>query len=157
MNIKIRIAVEEDFPGVLGLIKELAAYERSPHKVTNSVELMKKEKDLFRCFVAEAENGEIIGIALYFFAYYTWVGKSLYLEDIYVKEQFRRQNIGTLLLDRIFEVAIDEDCKRVRWQVLNWNTSAINMYRKNGAEVDDEWYNCNYDEHAIRNYFRNKQ
>ena len=90
MNYKIRIATEKDFPEILQLIRELAAFEKAPEKVTNSVEMMKKEKDLFHCFVAETETGEIIGMALYFFAYYTWVGKSLYLDDIYVKESFRK-------------------------------------------------------------------
>jgi ribosomal protein S18 acetylase RimI-like enzyme len=154
MNIKINIrtATEEDFPSILLLIKELAAFEKAHDKVSNSVEQMKKEKDLFRCFVAETVSGEIVGMALYFFAYYTWVGKSLYLEDIYIKESFRKQNIGTALLRKIFEVANEEDCKRVRWQVLNWNKAAINMYIKNGAEIDDEWLNCNFDSEGIKNF-----
>jgi len=152
MNINIRRAGEEDFPEVLLLIKELAAFEKSPEKVTNSIELMKKEKDLFHCFVAETETKEIVGMALYFFAYYTWVGKSLYLEDIYVKESFRKHKIGTALLRRIFEVAREENCKRVRWQVLNWNQSAIQMYKKSGAEIDDEWLNCNFDAEGIKNF-----
>ena len=113
---------------------------------------MNKEKDLFRCFVAETEAGEIAGMALYFFAYYTWVGKSLYLEDIYIKEPFRQHKIGTALLGKIFEVARAEDCKRVRWQVLNWNKAAIQMYTKNGADLDYEWINCNYDSDGIRNF-----
>jgi GNAT superfamily N-acetyltransferase len=152
MNINIRRAREEDFPEVLLLIKELAAFEKAPEKVTNSIELMKKEKDLFHCFVAETETREIVGMALYFFAYYTWVGKSLYLEDIYVKESFRKHKIGTALLRRIFEVAREENCKRVRWQVLNWNQSAIQMYKKSGAEIDDEWLNCNFDTEGIKNF-----
>jgi len=152
MNINIRRAREEDFPEVLLLIKELAAFEKAPEKVTNSIELMKKEKDLFHCFVAETETREIVGMALYFYAYYTWVGKSLYLEDIYVKESFRKHKIGTALLRRIFEVAREENCKRVRWQVLNWNQSAIQMYKKSGAEIDDEWLNCNFDTEGIKNF-----
>jgi GNAT superfamily N-acetyltransferase len=152
MNITIRIATEEDFPSVLLLINELAAFEKAADKVTNSVEQMIKEKDLFRCFVAETEPGEIVGIALYFFAYYTWVGKSLYLEDIYVKEEFRKHKIGTLLLRKIFEVAKAEDCRRVRWQVLKWNESAIQMYRKSGAEIDGEWLNCNFDAAGIKTF-----
>ena len=152
MDIIIRKGSEDDFPKLLELIKELAAFEKSTEKVTNTVELMKKEKDLFGFFIAETRNGEMVGMAVYFFAYYTWVGKSLYLEDIYIKEPFRREGIGTKLLDRIFEVARDENCKRVRWQVLSWNSSAISMYKKNGAVIDTEWFNCNYDEEGIRNY-----
>ncbi|MBI5009088.1 MAG: GNAT family N-acetyltransferase [Bacteroidia bacterium] len=152
MNISIREAYESDFPVVLSLIKELAAYEREPDKVTNSVDLMKEEQEHFRCFVAETENNEIVGIAIYFFAYYTWVGKSLYLEDIYVKEQFRRFRIGTMLLRKIFEIARTENCKRVRWQVLDWNTSAIEFYRKAGAEISNNWLNCTFDKEGILNF-----
>jgi GNAT superfamily N-acetyltransferase len=152
MSINIRKATEKDFPDILSLIKELAAFERAPEKVTNTVEQMKDEKNLFSCFVAETESKEIVGIALYFFAYFTWVGKSLYLEDIYVKDSYRKHKIGTNLLGKIFEVAREENCKRVRWQVLNWNHSAIQMYQKNGAEIDNEWLNCNYDAQGIKNF-----
>jgi GNAT superfamily N-acetyltransferase len=152
MNINIRKATPMDFPVILSLIRELAAFEKAPEKVTNSVEQMRQEQDLFKCFVAETEAGEVVGMALYFFAYFTWVGKSLYLEDIYIKESFRKLKIGTALLNRIFEVAREENCKRVRWQVLNWNESAIQMYRKNGAEIDGEWLNCNYDADGIKNF-----
>jgi GNAT superfamily N-acetyltransferase len=152
MNINIRKATEVDFPSILILIKELAAFEKAPEKVTNSLELMKKEKNLFHCFVAETETNEIVGMALYFFAYYTWVGKSLYLDDIYVKESFRKHKIGSGLLRKIFEVANMEECKRVRWQVLNWNKSAIQLYKKSGAEIDDEWLNCSFDSYRIKNF-----
>ena len=152
MNINIRIATEDDFPSILLLIKELAAFEKAPEKVTNSVEQMKKEKELFQCFVAETESNEIVGMALYFFAYYTWVGKSLYLDDIYVKESFRKQKIGTALLRKIFNVAREEGCRRVRWQVLHWNQPAIQMYKKCGAEINDEWLNCDFDSDGIKNF-----
>ncbi len=152
MDVSIRKAQEEDFPEILSLIKELAAFEKSPEKVTNTVDLMKKEKELFHCFVAETESKEIVGMAIYFFAYYTWVGKSLYLEDIYVKESFRRHSIGSALLRKIFEIAKEEDCKRVRWQVLDWNKDAIQMYSKFGAEIDHTWLNCSFDYDAIKNF-----
>jgi GNAT superfamily N-acetyltransferase len=152
MKITIRQASEDDFASILSLIKELALFEKAPDKVTNSIQQMQKEKDLFRCHVAETETGEIVGMALYFFAYYTWVGKSLYLDDIYVRESFRRHKIGTELLKKVFEEAKKEDCRRVRWQVLNWNKPAIEMYRKYGAEIDDEWLNCNFDQEGIKNF-----
>ncbi len=152
MSITIRKATEKDFPSILSLIKELAAFEKAPEKVTNSVEQMKKEKELFQCFVAATETAEVAGMALYFFAYYTWVGKSLYLDDIYVRESYRAQKIGTELLKKVFEVAQKEGCKRVRWQVLNWNKPAIEMYEKIGAEIDDEWLNCSFDSYGIKNF-----
>lgn len=153
MSFTIRPATENDFPEILGLIRELATFEKAPEKVTNTVEQMLAEKDLFRCYVAERETGEIIGMALFFIAYYTWVGKSLYLDDIYVKEAFRKHKIGTALLSKIFEIARAESCKRVRWQVLRWNKPAIGFYEKKGAVLDGEWLNCDYDEDGIRNYY----
>jgi GNAT superfamily N-acetyltransferase len=152
MDINIRIATEKDFPKVLGLIKELALFEKAPDKVTNTVDLMHAEKEFFHCFVAETDTKEIIGMAIYFFAYYTWVGKSLYLEDLYVKESYRRHKTGSELLKKIFEVANAENCKRVRWQVLNWNKTAIAMYSKSGAEINDEWLNCTFDEEGIKKF-----
>jgi len=151
----IRKASEKDFPSILSLIKELALFEKAPEKVTNTVEQMNDESNLFHCFVAETSENEIVGIALYFFAYYTWVGKSLYLDDIYIKESYRGQKIGTELLKKIFEVAKNENCKRVRWQVLNWNTPAIEMYKKCGAEIDDEWINCDFDSLKIDVFINN--
>lgn len=152
MEIKVREANEEDFPAILSLIKELAEYERAPGKVTNTVDRMREEQDLFRCFVAEAGHGEIVGMALFFMAYFTWVGKSLYLEDIYIREPYRQHRIGSMLLNRVFEVARAERCRRVRWQVLEWNEPAIAFYRKCGAELDGEWINCNFNEDEIARF-----
>ncbi|MEA3500743.1 MAG: GNAT family N-acetyltransferase [Candidatus Marinimicrobia bacterium] len=152
MKFTIRKAVEKDFADILFLIKELADFEKAPEKVTNSVGQMKNEKDHFQCFVAENSEKEIVGFALYFFTYYTWVGKSLYLDDLYVKKQYRGNQIGTELLKKIFEIAKNENCKRVRWQVLNWNKPAIDMYKKSGAEIDNEWSNCDFDPKGIREF-----
>jgi ribosomal protein S18 acetylase RimI-like enzyme len=67
-------------------------------------------------------------------------------------EEYRRHKIGTALLRKVFEVARAENCKRVRWQVLDWNTNAIEMYKKAGATIDDEWLNCDFDEKGIMEY-----
>lgn len=152
MKFIIRKAIDKDFTEILSLIKELATFEKATKKVTNSVEQMKNEKEYFKCFVAENSQKEIVGIALYFFTYYTWVGKSLYLDDLYVKKSYRGNQIGTELLKKIFEVAKRENCKRVRWQVLNWNKSAIDMYKKSGAEIDNEWSNCDFDSQGIQEF-----
>ena len=149
MKVNIREAVEKDYPAILSLVKELAAFERSPNKVTNSLKQMKKEKQYFQSIVAENADGEIVGMAVYFFAYYTWVGKSLYLDDIYVKEHCRRKKIGTKLLKEVFKVAKKKNCKRVRWQVLNWNKPAIDFYKKYGATFSNKWNNCDFDENDI--------
>jgi GNAT superfamily N-acetyltransferase len=152
MIFKIRPAVEADFPVILDIIKALALFEKAPEKVTNSVEQMKAEKDYFKCLVATNEAGEIIAICLYFFAYYTWVGKSLYLDDLYVLEAYRRQGIAAALLNELFEIARIERCNRVRWQVLDWNENAIQFYNKIGATLDNEWINCDYDSKGIMEF-----
>lgn len=142
MNITIRKTEPKDYPAVLDLIKELALFERAPEKVTNTVELMEEEDEYFHSIIAENDDGKIVGMAIYFFAYYTWVGKSLYLDDIVVKEQFRGNKIGTKLLDKVIEFGKENKCKRIRWQVLDWNINAIEFYRKYGAKLDGEWINC---------------
>jgi ribosomal protein S18 acetylase RimI-like enzyme len=152
MNINIRKSTEDDFPEILSLIKELASFENAAYKVENTVEQMVQEKDSFKCFIAESDTQEVVGIALYYFAYYTWVGKSLYLDDLYVKKEYRGNKIGKKLLDCIFKIAKDENCKRVRWQVLDWNEPAIAFYKKIGAKLDPEWYNCDFNRKAIQEF-----
>lgn len=149
MYYTIRRAGEDDFPAILHLIKELAEYERSLDLVTNTVEQMKNEKEFFRCFVAETTDHKIIGMALCFIAYSTWVGKSIYLEDIIVGKEHRGRKIGSALMERILQEAREENCKRVRWQVLDWNKRAIDFYRKWGAAISSEWLNCTLDEAGL--------
>ncbi len=148
MGIEIREASEADYKPIMGMVKELARFERAVDKVKNSVSRMKKEKHLFRALIA-SENGRPIGYAVFFFAYYTWVGKSLYLDDIYVKPRYRGRKVGTALLKKVFEVAAKEGCKRVRWQVLDWNKDAIKFYSKRGAIIDKSWLNCDFDDMMI--------
>ncbi len=153
MAIRVRKGAEKDFPAIMEMINELAAFEKAPHPPTNSVGQMHQEKECFEFFVAE-EDGRIVGSAIYFFAYYTWVGKSLYLDDIYVKPDFRGRGVGSLLLRNIFELAKQENCKRLRWQVLDWNENAISFYKKRGAAISREWLNCDFDEEGIGNFLK---
>lgn len=150
MKTIIRTATEADFTSILALVKELASFEKAPDSVTNTVEQMQAEKDHFHALVAETDSGEIVGMAVYFFAYFTWVGKSLYLDDLYVKADCRGEKIGTRLLAELFAVAKRENCHRVRWQVLDWNTLAIELYEKMGASIESEWNNCDFDERQIQ-------
>jgi len=145
MNIKVRDGVEKDYPAIFSMIKSLAKFEKASEKVINSVEQMIEDKDLFFTLVAEKEDGEIVGFALFYFAYYTWVGKSLYLDDLYVKEKYRGRGTGTKLLNEVIGFARGNNCKRIRWQVLNWNTPAVELYKKLGVNLDKEWINCDYE------------
>jgi diamine N-acetyltransferase len=137
----IRLATEEDYPAIFFLIQEFAAFQRTPHKVSNSIEQMRKEKDLFRSIVAE-DNGEIVGFASYYFTYFSWTGKAIYLDDLYVVASYRGKGIGRRLLEEIISIGKRENCKRLKWQVSKWNEAAINFYKNMGAAVDDTESNC---------------
>jgi len=152
LDFVIREAKREDFPVIMELIRELALYEKAPEKVTNSIEQMEQEQGLFECLLAEDASGRVLGMALWFYAYYTWVGKSLYLDDIYVREAYRGNGIGGALLKRVFAAARGAGCKRVRWQVLDWNEPAIEVYKRYGAVIDDEWLNCSFDKDGIDSF-----
>jgi len=141
MEVGIRSIEEKDYPQIIKLFKEFATFEKLPEKMINTVEQIKKEKDFFNCYVAVVNN-EIVGFASYFFAYYTWVGKSLYLDDLYVKADFRNHGIGKKLLDTVIDLAKAEKCNRMRWQVSNWNKNAQEFYKYIGAEIDDVELNC---------------
>jgi GNAT superfamily N-acetyltransferase len=143
--IKIREGRKEDLPSVLRLIKELAAYERAPHGVTNTVEMLELDgfgpKPVYGFFVAE-ESDQILGLSLYYWRYSTWKGKRLYLEDIIVTERERGRGLGKMLFDRTMEKSLEENCTGMMWQVLDWNEPAINFYKKYGTKLDGEWVNC---------------
>ncbi len=149
MSFTIRQGKSADFPAILALIKELALFENAPEKVTNTVAQMEEEQALFNTVVVENEQGEIIAMMLYYFTYYTWVGKSLYLDDLYVKKAYRGNEIGKKLIKKLFSIAKENNCKRVRWQVLDWNEPAIAFYKKLGATLDGEWINCDFDKQQI--------
>ena len=136
ININIRKADERDFPFIFALMKEFSIFQKTPEKFTLTLEQLIAEKDIFQCLVAETDNSEIIGFASFFFTYYSWTGKGLYLDDLYVNEDFRNQSVGKKLLDAVIDFAREERCKKVRWLVSGWNTNAIEFYKKIGAVVD---------------------
>lgn len=143
-------------PQVHALIMELAEYEKAPNEVTNTLDDMRRdgfgERPIFEFFVAEADEEGIVGIALYYTAYSTWKGKMLFLEDLVVTSRLRRSGIGKKLFDAVAEEAKRVEAKRFRWQVLDWNESAIAFYKKIGSEISDEWLNCTMTEQQIQAY-----
>ena len=120
----VRKGRKEDLESALGLIKELAVYENALHEVKNSVKDMEQDgfgsNPVFDFFVAENSDG-IIGMSLYYYRYSTWKGKVLYIEDLVVKEKYRRSGAGTLLMEASIQEAKKQNCKGVQWQVLDWN------------------------------------
>lgn len=155
MDIEVRKGTIEDLPQLFALIKELAEFERAPQEVTNTLLEMERdgfgENRIFKFFVAEVSE-EIIGIALFYTAYSTWKGKTLYLEDLVVTEKMRRSGVGKKLFDAVAQEAKETGAKRFAWQVLNWNEPAIAFYKNIGASIEDEWLNCRMTEEQIQNY-----
>lgn len=148
MEILIRQGEKSDLTVALELIKELATYEKALDQVTNTVDMMEEDgfgdNPIFGFFVAE-QSGQIVGLSLYYYRYSTWKGKRLYLEDIIVTESYRGKGIGKVLLERTIQKAKDEECTGMMWQVLDWNETAINFYKKYDTKFDSEWVNCNVD------------
>ena len=133
MSIIIRDGVREDVPTMFELIKELALYEKAPEQVTNTIEQMYLdgfgENPIFGSIVSEVD-GQIVGMALYYYRYSTWKGKRLYLEDLIVSEIMRGRGLGEKLLNATIEKARESNCTGLMWQVLDWNEPAINFYKK---------------------------
>jgi len=160
MTFVIRKGERQDIPAVFELINELAAFEKAPDEVVTTIDQLEEdgfgERKFFEFFVAEA-NEKIVGLALYYFSYSTWKGKSLYLDDLIVKEAYRGNGIGSRLFNRVFEVAEAEQCGKVHWQVLDWNSPAIEYYKKLGASFDGEWINCAVTKDQVKELNRQTQ
>ncbi len=142
MNLHIEPISREDHEPLVALFSEFAELEKLPHKMVNSVERMADEAEFLRGFTIKNDSGEILGYATCFFAYYTWVGKSLYMDDLYVRPGYRRQGLGSRLIGEVIEFARANGCHKLRWQVSDWNTPAIGFYRALGAQIDDIERNC---------------
>ena len=143
MNQLIREAKVEDIQVIYELIVELAIYEKEPDAVVASVEEIKENlfgtKPVAYCHVAEID-GQVVGIAIWFLNYSTWLGKAgLYLEDLFVKPEFRGSGLGLSLMKTLAQVCVDRGYERFQWWVLDWNEPSINFYKSIGAEAMDEW------------------
>lgn len=151
----IRKGTPQDMPAVLELIKELAAFENEPDAVVITVTDLERDgfstAPLFNTFVAEV-NGKIIGMALFYFRYSTWKGKTIHLEDLIVTESMRGTGAGSLLYKEVFKFAKVQGVRRVEWAVLNWNIPAITFYEKTGAKIFDDWRVAQMDEEGITNF-----
>ena len=150
----IRAATPADVGQILSFIRSLAAYEREPDAVTATEEGLLQHgfgpNPFYSCLVAE-KDGEPAGFALFFYNYSTWLGRpGLYLEDLFVEPRFRGLGIGKALLQRVAAIALEKGCGRMQWEVLDWNTPAIDFYRAMGAEFLDEWRNVRLSGDAIR-------
>lgn len=151
----IRKGEKKDMKAVLDLIQELATFEKEPDAVEVTVADLENDgfgKDpLFYTFVAEV-NGTIVGIALYYYRYSTWKGKTIHLEDLIVKEDMRGSGVGFELYTKIIEQGKIDKVRRIEWAVLDWNLPAIEFYQKSGAKVLEDWRVAQMDENGINEF-----
>jgi GNAT superfamily N-acetyltransferase len=151
--LNIRPATREDAAIILDLIRALAIYEREPDAVTATESDILRDgfgaTPKFRCVIAEWD-GQAAGFAFWFYNYSTWQGRpGLYLEDLFVKPEFRGKGIGKALLLHLAKVAANENCGRFEWSVLDWNTPAIEFYESLGAKLHREWLRMRVEGEAL--------
>ena len=142
METFIRTAEVTDFPEILELFREFSVYQKLPERMRNNLDRMMEEQDFFHCFVAEDSQKKIIGYTTWFYTYFTWSGKGMYIDDLFVKPEYRGSGIGKMLLNKVNDLARESKCHKLRWQVSWWNKPAIAFYEKMGAEIDDLEKNC---------------
>jgi len=154
MSLHIRDAVAADVPEILSLIRELAIYEKEPEAaIATEADLLRDgfgPEPYFRCLMAEWD-GQVAGFALYFFQYSTWEGRpALYLEDLFVRETFRKRGIGVALFQRLAQIAVEQHCTRFQWECLDWNQPSLDFYDAMGAKVMKEWLNLRVTGEALQ-------
>ena len=158
MEVIIRDALLKDMPTVHKLITELAVFENEPDAVDVTIPDLERdgfgEAPLFHCFVAEADN-QIAGIALVYPRYSTWRGPVVHLEDLIVTQNMRGKGIGAALLKRVVQYGLDQGVRRIGWEVLDWNTPAIQFYENCGATIMRDWQVVQMDRAAMKNYLNN--
>ncbi|MDY0781255.1 GNAT family N-acetyltransferase [Tenacibaculum sp. IB213877] len=143
MSFSIRTGKKKDVQAILDLIVELAIFEKLPNEVELTTDDLLRDgfsdQPKFKTFVAEETDGTIIGMALFYERYSTWKGTTIHLEDLMVRESKRGIGAGKALYTAVLKHAHDNECKRVAWDVLDWNTNAINFYESTGANVLPDW------------------
>jgi len=141
----IRDATPEDVPEILAMIHELAAYEKAPHEVVATPGLLREalfgtDPSVYALIAEEEAAGEVVGFALWFRNFSTWLGRhGVYLEDLYVRPSHRGHGYGKALLSALARIAVERGYGRFEWWVLDWNAPAIDFYRSLGAKPMDEW------------------
>ncbi|MEH6658609.1 GNAT family N-acetyltransferase [Leeuwenhoekiella marinoflava] len=159
MDATIRKAEANDMAQVLRLIKELAVYEKAPDAVEVTVDDLiaygTGNNPDFTCFVAE-QNGDILGIALVYYRFSTWKGRTVHLEDLIVREQHRGKGLGMALYTEVIKYTYELGLKRIEWVVLDWNTSAVDFYKASGANVMQEWNTVQMDTAEMKQFLSEK-
>ena len=154
MEVKIRMGQEDDMKAVLGMIEELAEFEKALDQVKVTKEDLVNDGFRNRCFtvlIAETEK-EIVGMALFYPRYSSWKGPTIHLEDLIVTNSKRGLNIGSALYQKIIEYGYKKGVRRIEWAVLDWNTPAIEFYEKTGAKILRDWDIAQIDRASMKKY-----
>ena len=158
MSFTIRVGEQKDMQSVLDLIIELAVFEKEPDAVEITVEDLINdgfsEKPKFKTFVAE-ENNIIIGIALFYERYSTWKGKTIHLEDLMVTKSKQKIGAGKALYTAVLKYAHENNFNRVAWEVIDWNSNAINFYKSTGATYLNDWSVVQMDKKSLKTFIEN--
>lgn len=155
MKIDVREATKADMPEVLGLIQQLAEYENEPDAVEITPDDLIRDGfgayPLFKCYVGEVD-GVIKGMALFYFRYSTWKGKTVHLEDLVVDQNYRGIGLGTALFKKVMKYGKSQQVRRIEWAVLDWNEPAIKFYEKTGATLLKDWFLVQFHKKAYLDY-----
>jgi GNAT superfamily N-acetyltransferase len=152
MKKTIRVAKKSDCKFIYQMIQDLALYEKAPEKVTLTLSQLESDgfgqSPLFDSIILELDQ-KPVGMALFYNRYSTWKGKSLYLEDLYVLPEYRGHGLGLMTMKYLASLAIETNCRRFEWQVLDWNEPSIKFYENLGTDLDGEWINCRLEGDSI--------
>lgn len=160
MEIILREGEKSDMPAVLSLIQELADFEKEPEEVEVTVSDLERdgfgETPAFKVFVAE-EGAKVIGMALFYERYSTWKGRSIHLEDLIVKKEYRGKGIGKALYTKVLTYAHAKKLRRVSWEVLDWNKVAVDFYISTGARILEGWQVVHMNEKSLEAFVKQEQ
>ncbi|MBR5869673.1 MAG: GNAT family N-acetyltransferase [Clostridia bacterium] len=158
--ITYRYAEPADIPVILSLVRALASYEHMEDAVVATPELYNEwlfEKKIARVLLA-VDGERAVGFALFFYNFSTWLGRAgIYLEDLFVLEEYRGRGIGKKLLKSLAAIAVSEGCGRLEWACLDWNTPSIEFYRAQGAVSMDEWTTYRLTGEALQSFARDDE
>ena len=150
-EITTRFATQADIPIIMELIMELATFEKEPHAVITTVDDFKKHWNIIQVILGERDD-EVVGMAFMYESFSTWVGPMSHLEDLIVREKYRRQGIGQILFDQVIQFCNSKGYKRLKWEVLDWNQSAIEFYKKYDAHIESTWLTCRLKEDQLSTF-----
>ncbi len=153
----VRTGKKADTPQIFALVKELAAFEKASNEVTLTEKQFLQDgfgaKPLFKTIVAEL-NWKIVGMGVYCLTYSTWKGKEMYLIDLMVAHEHQKKGIGTKLFEEILRISQREGTKRFRLDAYNWNTPAIEFYKKYGGKPYEDWRAIMYNQEQLEKAYK---